>query len=139
MKGSCAQTAPHHAEALTLSARAGPEPAPAAGLNILLVSRTQSKLQEAAQLLSSRHSVETSHVVMDLAKARPEQWAALSKSLEGLDVGILVNNCGLSYEHAEFFDKLDEQRAADIVVVNISALNAVRLPLLVPCKPADVC
>ena len=94
----------------------------------MLLSRTQSKLQEAAQLIAQRHSVETSVFAMDLARAKPEQWSNLAAQLEPLDIGILVNNCGLSYPHAEFFDKLDEQHAADIVVVNISALNAVSCP-----------
>ena len=63
-------------------------------------------------------------------QATGKQWAALAEALEGLDIGILVNNVGLSYDHAEFFDRVDEHLAADIVVVNISATNAVRCLVL---------
>jgi len=40
--------------------------------------------------------------------------------LNGLDIGILVNNVGMSYDHAQFFDQLDQERVDAIVRVNVS-------------------
>ena len=42
-----------------------------------------------------------------------------------LDVGLLVNNVGLSYDHCEYYEQLSEQSVRDIVEVNITSVNQV--------------
>jgi len=39
--------------------------------------------------------------------------------IKGLDIGILVNNVGMSYDHAEFFHLLDKEKIEKIVRINI--------------------
>jgi short-subunit dehydrogenase len=40
-------------------------------------------------------------------------------------VGVLVNNVGLSYDHAEYLDALDDQLVDDLININIQATNKV--------------
>ena len=66
-------------------------------------------------------------MVMDFANTNDSVWSNLTDVVGALDVGILVNNVGLSYPHAEFYDKIDNRLAADIVAINITATNKVSL------------
>ena len=52
-------------------------------------------------------------------------WEGLREAVSPLDVGILVNNVGLSYDHAEYFDAIDDSLIDDLVQVNIQATNKV--------------
>lgn len=47
--------------------------------------------------------------------------------LAPLQVGILVNNVGVSYPHAEYYECIDDQLIDDIVNINIQATNKVCL------------
>lgn len=63
------------------------------GLNVVLVDRLAAKLAEEASRIARVHGVQTRGVVLDLAE--PDPWAVLGPALEGLEVGLLVNNAGL--------------------------------------------
>lgn len=39
---------------------------------------------------------------------RTDVYDRLEKELDGLDVGVLVNNVGMSYDHPEFFIELPD-------------------------------
>ena len=62
---------------------------------------------------------------MDFSKATSSTWEALKEALAPLDVGILINNVGLSYDHAEYYDQIEESLIDDLVNVNIQATNKV--------------
>ena len=96
-----------------------------AGLDIILISRTKSKLEDAAREISQNYSVQTQLLVADFSKADQETYSQLSSSLSDLDIGVLVNNVGLSYDHAEYFDQIDDQLIEYLVTVNIQATNKV--------------
>jgi len=95
------------------------------GLNVVLISRTASKLQEQAQDIESKYKVKTKFVPVDFASANPNLLDPVREAVAGLDVGIVVNNVGVSYEHAEFFHELDQQRIDAIVRVNVTGTTAV--------------
>ncbi|KAI3433622.1 hypothetical protein D9Q98_003431 [Chlorella vulgaris] len=88
------------------------------GLNIVLISRTQSKLEAVAAELEEVYGVHTRVVAADLSKAGPEMFTKIGAALEGLEVGLLVNNAGLSYDHPEYLDQVAEQDVYDVVAVN---------------------
>ena len=72
----------------TSPAAARPPAAPlshAAGLNLVLISRTESKLKECAAELENKHGVEARYVVADLCKATPETFASIGAALQGLE------------------------------------------------------
>lgn len=43
----------------------------------------------------------------------------------GLDIGILINNVGLSYSHAEYLENIDDKLIDDLIQVNVVAATKV--------------
>lgn len=90
------------------------------GLNIVLLSRTQEKLENVAKEIETKYKVET------------KIWAAnftdehiyhdIEKQLHELDIGVLINNVGISYPYPEYF--LDVKNA-DEIFKNIITCNIV--------------
>lgn len=93
------------------------------GINIVLISRTQSKLDTAAAEIQQKSKVKTITVAADFGKADAALWAKIKAAVEPLQVGVLVNNVGLSYDHAEYLDALDDQLVDDLININIQATN----------------
>lgn len=107
------------------------------GLNLVLISRTASKLQEQARDIEAKYKVETKTVAVDFASDSATLLEPVKQALKGLPVGILVNNVGVSYDHAEFFGDLDQARIDAIVHVNIvgtTAMTQLVLPSMVERK-----
>lgn len=92
------------------------------GLNVLLISRTQSKLDNAAEDVK-KFKVQVKTLAVDFSKADATAWAKIKETIEPLQVGVLVNNVGVSYDHAEYLDKIDDQLVDDLIQVNIQATN----------------
>lgn len=70
-------------------------------------------------LLASKHSVETRVIDVDFTKGA-EIYEKIAKQLEGLEIGVLVNNVGMSYENPEYFLALPD---ADKLIDNMLACN----------------
>lgn len=96
-----------------------------AGLNLVLVSRTESKLAAFANEIAFKYNVEAKYTVVDFAHADQATWQRTAEAVKGLDVGLLINNVGLSYDHPEYFDELNDETIRDIVEVNITSVNQV--------------
>ncbi|KAH8926059.1 NAD(P)-binding protein [Atractiella rhizophila] len=92
-----------------------------AGFNVVLVSRSQSKLDEVAAEISTKYSVQTKVISVDFAAATEQDYSNLKASLESLDVGVLVNNVGISYDYPRYFYELSEAEIDAFVHINIQA------------------
>ncbi|GAA5887603.1 hypothetical protein JCM5296_004431 [Sporobolomyces johnsonii] len=93
----------------------------AAGFNIFLASRTTSKLEEISQEITAKYpNVKTQVHSIDFSSPSAD-YAALGKAMEPLDIGVLINNVGKSYEEPTFFQDLPDQDIADIVEINVNA------------------
>ncbi|KAM9037383.1 17-beta-hydroxysteroid dehydrogenase type 3-like [Sarcophilus harrisii] len=68
------------------------------GLNIVLVSRDLSKLRQEAEDIERLYGKETRVIQADFTRGL-EIYEAIEKDLEGLDIGILVNNVGMLTQH----------------------------------------
>lgn len=87
----------------------------AKGFNIVLVSRTQSKLEALASELSG---VQTKVLAMDYSKDDEADYARLAELVDGLDVAILINNVGQSHSIPTAFLETDKKELQDIVTIN---------------------
>ena len=90
----------------------------AKGFNVVLVSRTKSKLETLATEITKATSVETKTLAMDFAQNRDSDYAALKALVSDLDVSILVNNVGLSHDIPVPFVQTPEQEIKDIITIN---------------------
>ncbi|GAA5896899.1 SDR family oxidoreductase [Sporobolomyces salmoneus] len=93
----------------------------AAGFNVFLASRTTSKLEEISQEITAKYpDIKTQIHSIDFSSPQAD-YAALGKELYNLDVGVLINNVGKSYEEPTFFQDLPDQDMNDIVEINVNA------------------
>lgn len=87
------------------------------GMKILLVSRTQEKLDETKKELKT----EADTCAIDFSDFGEAKRAQMKKAMEGKDIGVVVNNVGISYDHPEFFHDLDADRVEKIIRMNIDS------------------
>jgi 17beta-estradiol 17-dehydrogenase / very-long-chain 3-oxoacyl-CoA reductase len=97
-------------------------------MNIYLISRTESKLAAAAAEIQEKYNVEAKYFVADLVASGSftdagAAWFGLQSNLESLDVGVLINNAGLSYEYPEYFHHLESKQMKDILAINSATLT----------------
>ncbi|KAK7098914.1 very-long-chain 3-oxoacyl-CoA reductase-like [Littorina saxatilis] len=91
------------------------------GINIVLISRTRSKLEELAKDIESRFKVQTRVIAADFT--RPDIYDAISRELVGLDIGTLVNNVGMGYDFPEFFDQVENRNKLVLDMINCNSTS----------------
>jgi len=116
------------------------------GLNVVLISRTEEKLQATQRELKEKYpKVEISYVVADLAGGDSAVFEKIKSALKDLDIGVLVtcfyspsashsyprtrqsqvNNAGCSYDYAEYFHALSEKEIDQLIEFNVRALTRI--------------
>ncbi|CAF1189797.1 unnamed protein product [Rotaria sordida] len=107
------------------------------GFNVILISRTKEKLEQVAKEIQTKYSnTQVKIISIDFTNlnSSPYSWTYLSicvrqnidlgytfsnpednsiysrirEEIRGIDIGVLINNVGISYEYPESFDKIEE-------------------------------
>jgi 17beta-estradiol 17-dehydrogenase / very-long-chain 3-oxoacyl-CoA reductase len=92
------------------------------GLNVVLISRTESKLQDVAKEIKDRYSgVHIKYIVCDYSNFDKKARDAVYKAIQGLDIGVLVNNVGISYRYPVYFHELDDEAVHHLVEMNVNS------------------
>ncbi|KAF1762483.1 hypothetical protein GCK72_010745 [Caenorhabditis remanei] len=110
------------------------------GFNVFIVSRTQSKLDETKKEILEKYSnIEVRTAAYDFTNAAPSGYKDLLATLNQVEIGVLVNNVGLSYEYPDVLHKVDGgiERLANITTINTlppTLLSAGILPQMVARK-----
>ncbi|KAA1478108.1 NAD(P)-binding protein [Dentipellis sp. KUC8613] len=94
-----------------------------AGFNILLASRNPVKLAAVAQEIHDKvgKDVRTHTHAIDFAHADDAAYARFGHALQGLDIGVLVNNVGKSHAMPTDFVDTPADELHDIVAINVNA------------------
>mmetsp|Transcript_68226 Transcript_68226/g.160591 ORF Transcript_68226/g.160591 Transcript_68226/m.160591 type:complete len:319 (+) Transcript_68226:29-985(+) len=96
----------------------------AQGLKVLLVARNEEKLAETAKELKTAHPGATVDVLkVDFANFDAAVRASVKTKLSQMDVGVLVNNVGMSYPFTKYFHELKDGEIADIMKVNVDSMT----------------
>ncbi len=93
-----------------------------AGLNLLLVARSEAKLHSLANELARQHGVQCFVESADLSKPGAASVLAGKIAARGLQVEILINNAGVLEQGA--FTNISIERHQGIIDLNISGLTA---------------
>jgi short-subunit dehydrogenase len=99
------------------------------GFNLVLVARSEGKLQELARELASSHPITTRVIAADLATADGASRVFRATREAGVAVDMLVNNAGIMH-YAPFVEQ-DTEKHLDILKLNVVALTSM-LSLFVP-------
>ncbi|ORY78532.1 putative ketoreductase [Protomyces lactucae-debilis] len=91
-----------------------------AGFNIVLVSRTQSKLDTLAGELESKYHISTKTLSMDASKATDKDFSKLAQLVQDLEVGVLINNVGQSHEIPVPFHQTEQAEMQAIIDINVT-------------------
>jgi len=78
------------------------------GLNVILISRTKERLEQVAKEIQSKTpAAQVKTIPIDFTKDN-SIYSTIREEIRGLEIGILVNNVGMSYEYPETFDQIEE-------------------------------
>jgi 17beta-estradiol 17-dehydrogenase / very-long-chain 3-oxoacyl-CoA reductase len=102
----------------------------AAGLSVIIVARTQLKLDETKAELEARSKkkgtdckVETLCIdFTHFGGPETESHKRVVKAFEGKDIGVLVNNVGMSYEFPMWFHDLTDADVKNLLTMNIESV-----------------
>jgi len=95
------------------------------GLNVMLISRTESKLQEVKKEIDEKKykDVEVKYLVCDYSQFSDKALqATVMKAVIDLgDIGVLINNVGISYRYPLFFHELTNAEVQNLMTMNVDS------------------
>lgn len=101
------------------------------GLNLVLVGRSPSKLKDVSDgILAKYGKTQIKTVVVDFSGDLDDGVKRIRETIEGLDLGLLINNVGMSYPYARFFHEVDEELLRNLIKVNVEGTTKVTQAVL---------
>lgn len=92
------------------------------GMNVCLISRTLKKLEDCAADIKKKYpKVATKVIQADFNSSDESIYSTIDAELATVDVGVLVNNVGISYEFPEYMHLLTKERVDSMIRMNVIA------------------
>mmetsp|Transcript_90174 Transcript_90174/g.260010 ORF Transcript_90174/g.260010 Transcript_90174/m.260010 type:complete len:276 (-) Transcript_90174:114-941(-) len=93
------------------------------GMSVVLISRTEAKLKDVQKEIMDKYSgVEVTYVVCDYSQFDKAAQDKVAKAIKDLEVGVLVNNVGVSYRYPMFFDEITDEEVQSLMTMNIDSV-----------------
>jgi len=112
------------------------------GLNVVLVSRSLTKLNEVANELTAKYpKVSTKVLAVDFSNFDSAAQGKVRSVVESLEVGVLVNNVGMSYPYPEYFAELSHSDVQAMISLNVTSttlMTHIALPKMVERKKGAI-
>lgn len=103
------------------------------GLNLILVSRNPERLKQVSIEIQQKFpSIEIKVVAVDFSKGYDmfDGIGEIVRIMQGLEIGVLINNVGITYPKAMYFHEVDEEIWVKVVRVNLEATTRVTQAVL---------
>lgn len=91
------------------------------GFNLVLISRTLSKLEALKRELVEKYKVEVKILSIDVAKDAQENYSSIKELCENLPISVLINNVGQSHSIPVPFLETEEEELRNIITINNTA------------------
>ncbi|XP_041807964.1 hydroxysteroid (20-beta) dehydrogenase 2 [Chelmon rostratus] len=101
------------------------------GLDVVLVSRSNDKLQMAAKEIEDQYGRKTRTIQVDFTDGH-SIYPVIAKELQGLEIGILVNNVGMTCsDNFAYFLEIPEAEQKITQIINCNMLSVPQMTRLV--------
>ncbi|KZC04872.1 Estradiol 17-beta-dehydrogenase 12 [Dufourea novaeangliae] len=91
------------------------------GMNVILVSPDTENLKTIATNIELMYNVKTKVIKLDLSEGL-ETYNVIEKEMLGLEIGVLINNLGISYPHPEYFLDLPHKEKIYMSIVHCNVV-----------------
>uniref|UniRef100_A0A3P9JZR2 3-ketoacyl-CoA reductase n=1 Tax=Oryzias latipes TaxID=8090 RepID=A0A3P9JZR2_ORYLA len=99
------------------------------GFAMMLISRSQEKLDDVAKSLEEQFGVETKTIAVDFGKT--DIYPKIEAGLVGLEIGVLVNNVGVSYPYPEYYLNIPDLDNFLTNMINVNMTSVCQMTRLV--------
>ena len=92
------------------------------GVSVVLISRTKSKLEATAKECEDQNAdIDTKVVVCDFSNFDEKARNTVKKAVANLDIGLLINNVGVSYTFPKYFSEISEEEVGQLIEMNVNS------------------
>ncbi|XP_013880521.1 very-long-chain 3-oxoacyl-CoA reductase-A [Austrofundulus limnaeus] len=105
------------------------------GFAMMLISRSQEKLDDVAKSLEEQFKVETRTIAVDFGKT--DIYPKIEEGLRGLEIGVLVNNVGVSYPYPEYYLHIPDLENFITNMINVNMTSLCQMTRLVLPRMVD--
>ncbi|XP_068452690.1 very-long-chain 3-oxoacyl-CoA reductase-A [Clinocottus analis] len=102
---------------------------------MMLISRNQEKLDDVARSLEDQYKVETRTIAVDFGIS--DIYGTIEEGLVGLEIGVLVNNVGVSYPYPEYYLQIAELDKFITNMINVNITSVCQMTRLVLPRMAE--
>ena len=93
------------------------------GLNVVLVGRSVEKLAAVKEECSAKYpKVSVKTEVVDFASFSVKDAQRITDMLSGIEVGVLVNNVGISYAFPQWYHELTDDEISSLMTINMQSV-----------------
>ncbi|XP_053417243.1 very-long-chain 3-oxoacyl-CoA reductase [Nycticebus coucang] len=99
------------------------------GMKVVLMSRSQDKLNQVSSEIKEKFKVETRTIAVDFTSE--DIYDKIKTGLAGLEIGVLVNNVGMAYEYPEYFLDIPDLDNTIKKLITVNVLSVCKMTRLV--------